>query len=313
MERRLRWLPERFYFFGILPILAHLPGVLGYRLARYWGRRLLSHETETRQRICQNVGFLRQGDDSWPDPESIARGVFENLIFEDLDTYLYPGWNSQNLSDYFEFEGEEHLREAEKRQRGALLLTAHIGAPAAALVALGIRGYAITHVAREYEEDPTIPATFRAFALKKIRLIEDQTGNPLINARGKPPFRSHQATLEILKRLRRNELVSMALDVLPFWVPETETVSFLGFKARFSSNIVKLAAQTGAPVITYFILRQAEVPHRHRILIQPPLVLSGTTAEDLQAAVDRFAGIVRQHPEQWFSWDSLSHFLVRDV
>ena len=112
--------------------------------------------------------------------------------------------------------------------RGAVLMTAHIGAPCAALVALAVKGFPMTHVSREYAEHPDIPRAFRRFALKKIRLIERKLGRPLVNVSGHRPLHAHRTALEIGERLRRHQLVSMALDVNPGWVSDRSRYHFLG-------------------------------------------------------------------------------------
>ena len=78
MEKRLKRLPEEFYFFGLLPFLSRLPLSSGYRLAAVWGRRLFRSENGIRETICRNVARLQNGQ-HWPPVDVIAQSVFENL------------------------------------------------------------------------------------------------------------------------------------------------------------------------------------------------------------------------------------------
>ncbi len=308
MEKRIKRFPDEFYFFTFLPLLSQLPFSFAYRLAGCWGRRLFRSEDATCEIICRNVASLQNGR-KWPSPESIAQSTFENLIYEDLDTYYYRTWRADNLHLFFEFEGLSHLERLAEECRGAILMTAHIGAPCAALVALALKGFPVTHVSREYSENREIPHAFRRFALRKISMIESRLGRPLINAIGHRPLHGHQSSLEIVECFRSHHLVSMALDVNPDWVAGKNAVRFFGRTAHFSPIPIRLATYAKVPVVPYFAVRDKIRPHRHTVIIQPPLSLSGNLEENLQEAVSRFEGVLSRYPDQWFSWDSLTHFL----
>lgn len=310
MEKRLRRFPDGFYFFTLLPLLSQLPISVAYRLAGRWGRRLFRSEDDTREIICRNVANLQNGR-KWPSPESIAQSTFENLIYEDLDTYYYQTWCSENMHLFFEFEGLQHMERPARKSRGAILMTAHLGAPCAALVALGLKGFPITHVSREYADNQEIPPAFRRFALKKIGTIESKLGRPLVNAIGHRSLHGHRSSLEIIECLRNHHFVSMALDVNPNWVSKKMAVRFFGRTAHFSPIPVRLATYANVPVIPYFTVRDKDRPHCHTVVIQPPLSLSGNLEENLQEAVSRFEAVLNRYPDQWFSWDSLTHFLQR--
>ena len=246
------------------------------------------------------------------DPEQVALTFFQHLTCEDLDAYHYLRWSRAKLDRVFSFDGLQYLDDVLERGRGALLATGHFGAPCAALVGLGIQGYPITHVSREYRTDPSIPSAFRAYSLGKLRRIEQRIGRPLINAIGSDDLPAYETVLEVLKQLRQNQLVSMAIDVNPNLVEDGMTAQFLGRPSRFSSNLVRLATQSQTPIIPYFILRDGRDWSRFRISLRPPISMSGDIEGDLQICVDCLEEVILQHPEQWFIWDSLSHFWEED-
>ncbi len=309
MERRLKRLPDRLYFSAILPLLSLFPKKISYDCARFMGRRLFQYEEATRNLI---VGHLREvfnrSGAPQVDLEQVALTFFQHLTCEDLDAYYYLRWSRAKLDRVFSFDGLQHLDDVLGQGRGALLATGHFGAPCAALVGLGIKGYPITHVSREYQRDPSIPSGFRAYSLDKLRRIEQRIGRPLINAIGRDDLPSHEAVLQILKQLRQNQLVSMAIDVNPNLVEDGMNARFLGRPGRFSSNLVRLATQSQTQIIPYFILRDGADWSRFRISLRSPMVMSGNIEADLQACVDRLEEVILEHPEQWFIWDSLSHF-----
>ena len=240
------------------------------------------------------------------DPEEVALTFFQHLTCEDLDAYYYLRWSREKLDQVFSFDGLQHLDDVLKRGRGALLATGHFGAPCAALVGLEIKGFPITHVSREYQSDPSIPLAFRAYSLAKLRRIEQRIGRPLINAIGQDDLPSYEAVLQILKQLRQNQLVSMAIDVSPNLVEDGMTARFLGRPSRFTSNLVRLATQSQTPIIPYFSQRDGRDWSRFRISLRPPILMSGSIQADLQVCVDHLEEVILQRPEQWFIWDSLS-------
>ena len=309
MERRLKRLPDRLYFSVILPILSRFPKRISYDCARFLGRRLFRYEEATRNLILAHLRKVFPPNDTVQmDPEEVALTFFQHLTCEDLDAYYYPRWSREKLDRVFSFDGLQHLDDVLNQGRGALLATGHFGAPCAALVGLGIKGYPITHVSREYQSDPSVPSAFRAYALTKLRKIERRIGRPLINAIGRDDLPSYEAVLQILKQLRRNQLVSMAIDVSPNLVEDGMSTRFLGRPSRFTSNLVRLATQSQTPIIPYFIQRDGQDWSRFRISLHPPILMSGDIQGDLQVCVNHLEEVILQRPEQWFIWDSLSHF-----
>ena len=311
MEDRVKGVPNRLYFFGLLPGLALLPRRLGYSLAKLCGRLIFETQAVPRNGILQS---LAQVDSLLPSQhsahEDITRVWFENLVCEDLDAFYYRFWSQENLEKYFVFEGTEHLDSALNEDRGVFLLTGHVGAVCAALVALSLRGYPITHVSRDYLSDCSISPAFRGYALYKIGQIEAKLGKPLINAYTGNSAPSHEAVLQIYQAIRNNQLVSMAVDVNPNWVEDCLTVRFLGRKSRFASNLVRLAQHCRSPIIPFFTVRNRKKSYQHRIIIRPRIEPTHDVQRDLQRCIDELSNTILAHPEQWFSWDSLNHFWI---
>ena len=307
MELRFKHLPRRLYFFGLLAALATLPRKTAYKIARKLGHKLEESHPNTREKILQNLRLVLSKEKQM-DIEKLARSYFEQVACEDLDAYYYPFWNRNNLANYFEISDLNHLDRALEHGRGAILLTGHIGTVCAGMVALGILGYPIRHVARDYMSDTTIEPMFRKFALIKLRWMESKMGFPLIYAHSGNNLNLAAAVLNIKRSLAKNQLVSMALDVNPLWVSDSVPVTFLEKKCRLTSSLVQLAHECQWPIIPYFSLRHPETFFRHRIEVRPQINLCGNLAHDVQSCVDELESVIRRYPSQWFSWDSLVHF-----
>jgi KDO2-lipid IV(A) lauroyltransferase len=310
MEKRLKVAPDWLYFFGLLPAFALLPSQLGYRLVRTLGNQVAKVQETSRRHMIQNLNSVLPPERTEEVP-LIAKRFFQVLTSEDLEGFYFPFWTKSNIDRFFTFEGLEHLQEALNSGRGALLLTGHIGCVCSALTALGLKGFPITHVARDYVNDSSIPSAFRAYGLRKIRWMESKMGRPVIRATSDDRLRSlssASAVLQICRSLSSNQMVSMALDALPERVQETGTVMFLGRLSRFPTNTIHLAHQCRAPIIPYFAIRDRRQWSRQRIAIGPPITLTGDIQTDLQLCADRLDRVILEYPEQWFSWDSLGHF-----
>ena len=299
-------MPDRFYFFGLLPALAALPRRPSYWLARRLGRALEKRHPQTRNLILKNFGAIAENQEATL--PSLVRSCFEYLACEDLDAYYYPFWTRRNLDGYFEVSGLQHLDRALDQGRGAILLTGHLGAVGAGMVALGVLGYPIHHVSRDHRSDPSLEPAFRDFALVKLRWMESKMGRPLIYTnRGDTPNLA-EAVLKIKQALSNNQLVSMAIDVTPAWVNDAVSVSFLGRRCQLTSSPVRLAYDCQCPIIPYFNLRHPRSGFRHRLGVLPELELSGHLQSDVQRCADQLQTAIQKDPAQWFSWDSLTRF-----
>ena len=307
MERRFRRLPDRFYFFGLLAILAALPRRAAYSLARKLGRSLERRHPETREAILENLRTLSLRETA-RDLRPLVRNCFEHIACEDLDAYYYPFWSPQNLATYFDVSGLRHLDRALDQGKGAILLTGHLGAVCAGMVALGVLGYPIRHVARDYRADASIEPAFRNFALAKIRWMESKMGRPLIYTHSGDTPNLARSVLKIKQALSNNQLVSMAIDVNPTWVNDAVSVSFLGRRCRLTSSLVRLAYDCQCPIIPYFNLRHSRSWFRHRLEVLPELELSGHLLSDVQCCADQLQTAIQGDLAQWFSWDSLGQY-----
>ena len=307
MERRLRRLPDRFYFFGLLVVLAALPRGTAYSLARKLGQSLERKHPETRKAILENLRTPALQENA-RDLPSVVRNCFEHLVCEDLDAYFYPFWSKRNLGTYFDVSGLQYLDRALDQGKGAILLTGHVGPVCAGMVGLGILGYPIHHVARDYRSDKSIEPAFRDFARLKVGWMESKMGHPLIDAHRDDNPNLVAAVLKIKQALSNNQLVSMAVDVNPTWVNDAVPVSFLGRRCRLTSSLVRLAYDCQCPIIPYFNLRHPRLWFRHRLEVLPRLELSGVVEEDVQRCADRLQEVIESDPAQWFSWDSLAAF-----
>jgi lauroyl/myristoyl acyltransferase len=301
------------YFFGVTPALALLPKKLGYPLMQRQGRHICRVNPIHRQNASRNISLVLD-DEQWSAlaKTQVVTKTFEVMVAEDLDTFYFPFWNENNIRRCFSFEGLDHIDRARRQRRGVLMFTGHFGSICSSLVALSLRGYTLNHLSRDSRNETSFHPAFRAYARCKLAWMKRKTGRDMLfidaDQGTYSQLSSASAIIEAYRLLSQNEIVSMAVDVPPQMVKRTAKVEFLGRECLFPTGLISLAYQSKAPVIPYFVLRDKDAMWRQTVLVQEPIPMSGNVKVDLQKCVDRLGDMIREHPEQWYTWDSLSLF-----
>lgn len=313
LTSRYKRLSDWAYFFGVTPALALLPKKLGYALMRQQGRHVCRVNPVHRQDTSRNISLVLD-DEQWSAlaKTQVVTKTFEVMVAEDLETFYFPFWNENNIGRYYTFEGLEHIDRARRLRRGALMFTGHFGSICSSLVALSLRGYTFNHLSRDSRNEPGFHPAFRAYARLKLAWMKKKTGREMLFiAADQGAYSQHSsasAVMEAYRLLSQNEIVSMAVDVPPQMVKSTAKVEFLGRECLFPTGLINLAHQSKAPVIPFFAVRDKNEMWRQKVVIQEPITMSGNVKVDLQKCVDRLGDMIREHPEQWYTWDSLSLF-----
>jgi KDO2-lipid IV(A) lauroyltransferase len=190
------------------------------------------------------------------------------------------------LSGYVTFEGEEHLREALARGKGAFVLTAHFGNWELMSAAFTLRYHGGAIVVR--------PVDFRP-ADRLLNELRQRYGGEII-----PKQRGMR---RILAALSEGKLVGILLDQNVDWY-EGAFVPFLGRTACTNKGLALLALRTGAPVLPMFNVRRPG--GGYRVVIEPPVELqvTGDKVRDVEDNTARFSRVIsrwiRAHPDHWF-------------
>jgi predicted LPLAT superfamily acyltransferase len=188
--------------------------------------------------------------------------------------------------------GLEHLREAAKSGKGAVLLTAHLGnwELASALLEHEVEGdFAI--VAYQGEEE----------AMRRV--VERMKGKtPRLISLGNDTL----ASLEILRSLRAGTLVAMQGDRV-MGGPSVR-LPFLGAQAAWPPGPFLMAALSGSPLISTFCFKTG--PASYELMADPPRTFRFDTARPKEAQlgawmapyVARVEELTRRYPYQWFNF-----------
>lgn len=209
------------------------------------------------------------------------------------DYFLCGGVNAareaQGLLE--EWRGLEHLEAARAAGRGTLIVTAHLGHWELGGIMLARHGWPLNVVT--LEEPSTELTRWRDAGRRNlgIQTIAVGPGHPF-------------SFVELIQRLRRNEMVAMLVD-RPY-AGTGAPVQFFGRQTEFSTAPALLAHHTGATVLPAFVL---QLPSRRYVSFADPAIplehakdLRADLGANTQRIATIFEAIVREHPEQWFNY-----------
>jgi Kdo2-lipid IVA lauroyltransferase/acyltransferase len=264
---------------GLLRVLALLPFAAIVRLGRPLGALL-------RRLPLRFVGTARRNLElCLPELSASERERLLNEHFASLGVAMleipFAWWSSPaRLERLLHFEGIEHLRAAQARGQGVILLTAHF-------TSMEMAGRALLFVApvgflyRETKNEVL------AYALKRFRV--GYGGHPI----PKDDIRA------FVSALRRNECVWYAPDQ-SYRKKGAQMVPLFGIPAATNTLTSRLARMTGATVLPYFFQRLPGT-QGYRAVIHPPLenFPSECAADDTERFNHMIEAQVRRAPEQY--------------
>jgi len=266
-------------------VLGCIPRAAGIRIGKVIGRLLYTFDKKHRNIANGNVGRAFGWHPTSKSVQRIVRQVFCNLgtmLFEiawanQLDPKQHPR--------YFKITGSEHYHRAMEKDRGALLLTAHMGNWELFTIIAHMTGIPANVVYR--------PLDSKALdeAVKQIRC---RFGAQLIPTKN--------AFYRIAKTLKKKGCVAMLMDQNVDYYNGV-FVDFFGRRACTNRGMAYMALRTGAPVVPVFMLRE-KGGFRAVVLPEIPLMKTGDIQKDIELNTEKYnqaiEAFIRQYPEQWF-------------
>ena len=193
--------------------------------------------------------------------------------------------SKQKLVSKVRVEGMEILIEAVAKQKGAVLITAHLGNYEMAAQAIPcLLGLQLSSVAKKMRN---------ARLNRLIHNLRTRFGNKVIYKKGALP--------EMMQTLRHGEMVAILMDISRRF--DGVEVNFFGRRATATPAAALLGLRCKSPIIPVFCHRN---PKGKLIMqIEPPVEIKRTKdlRSDLQfntqLITDRVERAVRNFPEQW--------------
>lgn len=203
-----------------------------------------------------------------------------NMVFVSSRSFQ---WNTREIRKNIRIEGVNHLEAAQKKGKGVLLLTGHVGNWEMSLFITDLTPYFITGVYKKVK----IPAAER-FVLEKRE------------SRGGRMYEIKDAIQGILYELGQGNLMGLLMDQNA--KRGGIFVDFFGRQASSNKGLAQLALSTGAPVVPYFVVRRKE-GYVVEVLPEVSLIDTGDFDADTLANTAHYNKIIenfiRRYPDQW--------------
>ncbi len=270
---------------GILKGLGVLPRPLARSLAA--GVVRIFYAVLPRLRNTAEVN-LRIAFPDWSATQrkAVVRGMLRNLGWMAAEFARFPKYTKENIELVVALDGHENFLEGQRRGKGVLYLTGHIGAWELSSFAHSLYGFPLHYMARRID-NPKIDALVNGY-----RCL---SGN-------RPIFKNESARV-MLKVL--NEAGTMGILADQNTMPQEGTfVDFFGKMASTTTGIARVALHTNAAVVPGYAIWD-EASRKYRLRFEPPLELirTGDMERDIFENTQKFTKvieqIIRKYPEQW--------------
>jgi KDO2-lipid IV(A) lauroyltransferase len=269
----------------VVKTLGALPRSVARGLAASVTRLLFSLQPKLQKTARFN---LRLAFPDWTDARrrEVTRKMVRNLGWMAAEFARFRRLRRENIEKVVILEGHENFLEGQRRGKGVLYLTGHIGAWELSSFAHAVYGYPLQYMARPLDNRrlDALVNEYRCFS-----------GN-------KPIFKNESARV-LLKILKDSGTVGILADqnTMP---EEGVFVDFFGKSACTTTGIARVALHTGAAVVPGYAYWDDTI-RKYRLRFEPlvELIRTGDTERDVFENTQRFAkaieGIVRKHPDQW--------------
>lgn len=224
----------------------------------------------------------------WSDAQrdNVIRGMVRNLGWMAAEFARMPKYSKENIEEIVVLDGHENFLEGQRRGKGVLYLTGHIGAWELSSFAHAVYGFPLHYMARRIDNG-------RIDAL--VNGYRCLSGN-------RPIFKNESARV-MLKILQEAGTIGILTDqnTMP---GEAVFVDFFGKLASTTTGIARVALHTDAAVVPGYAIWDEGVG-KYRLRFEPPveLVRTGDMERDVLANTQKFTTvieeIIRKYPEQW--------------
>jgi len=218
--------------------------------------------------------------------DAVIRGMVRNLGWMAAEFARFPRYTRQNIEEVVVLEGHENFLHGQRRGKGVLYLTGHIGAWELSSFAHALYGFPLHYMAR-----PLDNARVDAM-VNRYRCLS-----------GNQPIFKNESARTLLKILHEAGTVGILADqnTMP---NEGMFVDFFGKSACTTTGIARVALHTDAAVVPGYAYWDESIG-KYKLRFEPAveLIRTGDTERDVFVNTQKFAkvieDIIRKYPEQW--------------
>ena len=265
--------------------LGALPRRMARKVAASATRALLVFLPKLRKTAEVN---LRIAFPDWTESKraTVLREMTRNLGWMAVEFARMPKYTRENIEDVIALEGHENFLAGQRRGKGVVYLTGHIGAWELSSYAHALYGFPLDYMARPLDNRPL-----------------DALVNRYRGGSGNKPIYKNEAARVMLRVLKDAGTVGVLADqnTMP---GEGVFVDFFGVPACTTTGIARVALHTDAAVVPGYAYWD-EDSQKYKLRFEPAveLVRTGDSERDIVENTQRFAkvleAIIRKHPGQW--------------
>jgi len=216
----------------------------------------------------------------------VLRGMVRNLGWLAAEFARLPRYTRENIEDMVILDGHENFLEGQRRGKGVLYLTGHIGAWELSSFAHALYGFPLHYMARPLDNARVDGLVNRYRCLS-----------------GNQPIFKNESARTLLKILKQAGTVGILADqnTMP---EEGVFVDFFGKSACTTTGIARVALHTDAAVVPGYAVWDESI-RKYRLRFEPAVELlrTGETERDIVVNTQKFAKvieeIIRKYPVQW--------------
>lgn len=269
----------------VIRVFAMLPRTMLTFLSDLLGLVWYKADKRHRKVALENINLAYPEKVSSAQTQRFIKHVFKHIAGILFDVIWSYGKTRDELFDYFTIKGVHHIETAQKKGRGVILLSGHIGNFELCSVAVAKAGIAPHGVYRKFDFNP----------LERLLLeIRQRFGTKMIPLRG--------ASKKIDALLKDNGIVGTLLDQNVDWY-DGVFVDYFGRPACTNKGLAKLVLRSKAAVVPMFMVKKNE-HYILEFLPEVPLRITGDPIKDLENNTQNYVAaiesMVRQCPEQYF-------------
>lgn len=264
-------------------------GMLPRRTARSIGAAITRFIYALLPRLQKTAQInLRIAFPEWSEAQRhiIIRGMLRNLGRMAAEFARFPKYNRNNIEQIVVLDGHENFLKGQRRGKGVLYLTGHIGTWELSSFAHALYGFPLHYMARPIENS-------RIDAL--VNRYRSLSGN-------QPIFKNESARVT-LKVLKEAGTIGILADqnTMP---SEAIFVDFFGKAASTTTGIARLALHTDAAVVPGYAVWDERLG-KYYLRFEPPveLIRTGDSERDILENTQKFTkvleDIIRKYPDQW--------------
>jgi KDO2-lipid IV(A) lauroyltransferase len=275
--------------YAVVWIVLKIAGALPRRLARALAVAVARILFAATPKLRKTAEFnLKLAFPQWTHAQRAAttRGMVRSLGWMAAEFARMPRYTRENIEEVIVLDGQENFLEGQRRGKGVLFLTAHMGAWELSSFAHALYGYPLHYMARPLDNVPL-----------------DALVNRYRGLSGNAPIFKNESARAMLKILKDAGTIGILADQNTMR-EEAVFVDFFGVSACTTTGIARVALHTGAAVVPGYAVWD-ELLQKYRLRFEPPLELirTGDTERDILENTQRFAKvieeIIRKYPQQW--------------